>query len=224
MVLLFCGVVLVFYNRAGPPRYYAPIGLESDDSLTSNEAYVEFLALKSQFHALTTNLCHVMDLKADECLPELKKFQLAITNSDKCSQCFYDSAKKPRKIFYHTFFHFNSNDKNMLRMMNLHIMSFLATQNLCCAKLIVWTLDGFSSDVINQTRKLFDKYAKSDNFEIREFNIADLCFYGVAFNDTGRFSSFQTHPVCDNTKRLTSMDQIGLSDFVRFFGKYFFIS
>jgi hypothetical protein len=63
------------------------------------------------------------------------------------------------------------------RMIKLNSMSFLATLNLCCTMLIVWTLSDLSEHVKNDLKVTFNECILRGNVEIREFNIARLCFY-----------------------------------------------
>jgi hypothetical protein len=186
--------------------------------MSSDTAYHEYSSLKSEFRVINAKYCNVLVINASQCLAELAKLDATIRDNDPCGKCFYDKSGNPRPIYHHTFFHFKQHDTKSLRMMRLLITSFLATQNLCCAKLLVWTLADFSQVIVNDTLRTFDKHVDAGNLEIRTFNIEELCFHGLTQRESGLYSSFQSHPVCDSRSTFSSYDQVGFSDFVRFFG------
>jgi hypothetical protein len=232
IVIVSIFIYLAVIQRTDPFSFYSRI--EFKNKSTKNESvqtefnyesstqvypFTDFQFLKSKFHSLTSNHCDVLNISADKCLDELKKLHESTRTSRKCSLCLQDSNSNPRTMFFHTYFHFTANNTNMLRMMNLNVMSFLATQNLCCSKLILWTLGHFSREIVKKTNITFDKYIKSGNFEIRKFEIRDLCRFMGVNNETGLFSSFRSHPICTSVKSQQVGDQVALSDFVRFFGK-----
>jgi hypothetical protein len=86
--------------------------------------------------------CDPKNFKVSEnCLLQLEKLDKHLLSLDRtelipsyaCDKCFAPS----KKVHYHTFWNYDSFDitnaknKNRLRMINLNLMSYLATQNLC---------------------------------------------------------------------------------------------
>jgi hypothetical protein len=97
-------------------------------------------------------------------------------------------------------------------MMQLNIMSFLATQNLQCTKLIVWLLKDFNLNVKNS-------FIGNKTLELRVFDLKELCRYRKNGNGT-LHSSFENHSIClsidSSNEVFSAKTQIGFSDFVRF--------
>ena len=195
--------------------------------------FFDFTNLKIEFHSVTDKFCSITDFKgtSGQCFDKLKEFDKKIVNEvkrfnpdgtyDPCRVC--DSRNGAKKTFiYHTFFHFGINDAINRRMMNLAISSFLATQNLCCAKLIVWHLNQFDIKIINETNSLFRNYITKNNLELKVFNIAELCSFRNESYSIHATSYFAQHQICVNkafhmADLSHGREMIGFSDFVRFF-------
>jgi mannosyltransferase OCH1-like enzyme len=84
-------------------------------------------------------------------------------------------------------------------------MSYLATQNLCCSKFILWKLDEFPSSVYQEINKTFWHYINKDKVEIKTFSIKEFCISG-----------FFKKGVCNSQTSLNSKFLVALSDMVRF--------
>ena len=174
-----------------------------------------FLKQIHPFKSIIINDCSSANFTlSPKCLPNLRKFDAFLINQyrskkiniqEGCSKCLYILDTKI-KVYYHTFWNvYNLNQPN--RMVNLNILSYLATQNLCCTKLFVWVLEGTKNKfekLINQT---FSFYLKNDFVEVKEFLISDFCRNG-----------FFKQAICTanlNTD-LKQMHMVSLSDMIRF--------
>lgn len=203
-------------------------------SATSNSSYsppsVDYNLLREKFHALASLKCPVTDTKNSlDCLDQLDQFDKEIYKDlakdsqqivlDKCQVCLLDENSQKYMFLHHTFFHANSErEKHQIRqMMQLNVMSFLYTQNLCCTKLIVWILKDFDANIINDMKKLFSYYIHNDNLEFKVLKIKELC----AFKQGSMYSLFKEHRICNpsdqSSEHLSGKALIALSDFVRFF-------
>lgn len=156
-------------------------------------------------------------INAGDCFGKLNEYN-KIKVHGKINQDCNDCIKNPitRKIliiYHHTFWHINSKDSNVIglnkRVLILNIMSYLATQNLCCTKFILWKLEQFSKDIENEINEKFSKYIKENIIEIRTFDLKKLCPDSV----------FKNNNICTNrfSQDLSEKNQVAISDFVRFF-------
>ena len=153
------------------------------------------------------------------CLMNLREFDVFLINQKRskklsiqegCNKCLsiLDASQRvtPVKVYYHTFWNLNSFDKPN-RMVNLNILSYLATQNLCCTKLYVWVLEGAKRKFEGVLNKAVSFYLEKNFLEVKEFSIKDFCKSG-----------FFKHTVCTlnlNTN-LEHLSMVTLSDMVRF--------
>jgi hypothetical protein len=188
---------------------------------------------KADFAALNEKHCNVFTLNSPECLKQLKEFddRMQIEIADGQSKPENLNAEQQRRLceyspdggsiemfFHHTFFHYDKSDQKNNRMMKLNILSFLATQNLHCTKLIVWFLKEFSKDVIDDFTKMFSAYLTNKSLELRVFDLEELCNYRKLSN--GRlFSEFEKHKICAskvNLQKNLRRNVVAFSDFVRF--------
>lgn len=159
----------------------------------------------------------------ESCLLKLEQLDsYNLGQNDWCDKCFfYPNMTKPTKVYHHTFWHFdqfdynNNQHKNRLRMINLNLMSYLATQNLCCTKFIFWKLINFPMQLEKLIREFFSYYINKDIIEIRTFSVEEFCqsgffkrticsgkpnypglngHYLVAFSDMVRFAVLDKYP------------------------------
>jgi hypothetical protein len=139
--------------------------------------------------------------KSGICLQELAK----IDTSFKCNN------KRDKFITYHTFWQITSSslESYELRVLELNLMSYLATQNLLCSQFYLWHLSYFPENVKVYLLRKYKFYFETKQILMKMFIIADLCT-----ND----SFFNNHTMCNNNEyRLENKHLIALSDFVRFF-------
>lgn len=156
------------------------------------------------------------------CLEELKKIDLKIEDDKKkindyneCIECQKDKSNQKLTFYHHTFWHVRDlssvTDFNR-QLMKLNIMSYLATQNLCCTKFIFWKLPTFPRDIENELILLFSNYITKGVLEFKNFDLKELC--------ASDLSSFKTTEMCkyalNNNLDLSSSDLTALSDLVRF--------
>jgi hypothetical protein len=184
---------------------------------------------KAEFAAINEKYCKVFTLNSPECLNQLKQFDERMKNEFPASTnstvnmhrlfCEYKPDGETLETFlHHTFFNFDHNDQKNRRMMKLNILSFLATQNLMCTKLIVWLLKEFSKEVIADLNKMFSVYVGNKTLELRVFDLNEICSF-KRVNNESMFSSFVNHSVCTAKEDLHShlmRNVVAFSDFVRF--------
>lgn len=99
------------------------------------------------------------------------------------------------------------------RVLNLNVLSFLSTQNLCCARLVLWRLQQFSPVVVDYLAQQYEYFISRKIMEIRVLKHADLCVE----------SMFADHPICANSfiiDNIKSGDLVAFSDLVRFLVLY----
>jgi hypothetical protein len=143
----------------------------------SNTQIRDFSKWKTRFFNLTRSHCDARAIKQPACLSRIRQFDQNLnlqTFTDlKCSECLQNEPK----FLHQTFAHANDNFRKemILRLLKLNIMSFLATRNLCCTKLIVWTLSDFYMEISVGLIKTFSHYISVDNLEVKEFNLSALC-------------------------------------------------
>ena len=90
-----------------------------------------------------------------------------------CYKCLMNNDYNAIKIIYfHTVWEITSDeDNNEFRVLNLNLMSFLATQNLCCSRLILWKLRNFSNKKEQILKSKYKEYYDKEYFQIRAFLI-----------------------------------------------------
>ena len=88
------------------------------------------------------------------------------------SVCLTDPiSNKKHVVYYHTFWQLKGDqDEFANRLPYLNIMSYLATQNLICTKLIVWKLNSFPNSPGKRIKKDFSEKFKSKILEFRLIN------------------------------------------------------
>ena len=168
--------------------------------------------LKNEFWNIIKNDCDSFNLKSDRsCLEKVSDFNnridYSLESKDNCNEC---SWLNNDKINYHVFWQTSNYDPKSfkMRVMFLNIMSYLATQNLCCTKLIFWKLPIFPTITVDILNAVFKNYISIGSLEIRTFDLGILC--------SNKLSSFKDESWCTSTN-LGWKFLVGLSDFVRIF-------
>ncbi len=141
--------------------------------------------------------------KSDNCLKELVK----IDTNFKCNN------ERDEFITYHTFWQITTSsslESYELRVLELNLMSYLATQNLPCSQFFLWHLSQFPEIIKSYLLKKYKFYFDTQQIEMKTFNISELCTDDSFFNN---------HIICKNNlnNRLENKHLVALSDFVRFF-------
>jgi hypothetical protein len=184
----------------------------------------EKIDFQNKTHLFKTTIqldCDSKKLELNQsCLLKLEKFDTYLLNpkrkhfmpDDACEKCF--TSTKNSKVYYHTFWHYDQFDinngihVNRFRMINLNLMSYLATQNLCCTRFILWKLTNFPLQLENWIKEVFYYYIDMTIIEIRTFTVEEFCESGF----------FKTK-ICTNKPNYPSLSGrylVALSDMVRF--------
>ena len=173
----------------------------------------------NEFEAYINEYCNVHSASID-CLHKLHKLnKLESSNpKDDCHKCLHyrnDSGNEAKlTIYHHTFWQLKqinaSIDAFYSRVIKLNLMSFLATQNLCCTKFIFWKLDEFPLFYEAELNKTFRDYISTGIISMKTFYLNELC--------SSLNSSFKHTKICNQYKEmdLSSSRLIALSDLVRF--------
>ena len=84
---------------------------------------------------------------------------------------------KSRKIlkYHYVFWGIKNQSQNVLRLMNLNLMSYLATQNLHETKLIFWKLENFPKNLEKQIMKNYRFYIEKEIIIIKICNVHEFC-------------------------------------------------
>jgi len=166
--------------------------------------------------------CHPSNLKAsNRCSLFLTKFEkdynLNNLIKDDCDQCLLDNENRRNVVYYHTFWKLNSDFSDyQLRVLKLNLMSYLATQNLCCTRFLLWKLSSFPSSIENDLLHTFSYFFEKKIIILMDFESIFLCQNTIMFKN----HEFCKSKIKHNYSQLYS---VSLSDFVRFFvlGMYF---
>ena len=160
-------------------------------------------------------------LLGQKCLEKLKNFDAHLISqsntklnmTEGCDKCLILMDKngnpiKEAKVYYHTFWNLKETPHlSTLRMINLNVMSYLATQNLCCSKMIIWTLQDSIQSLENLFNKKYSFFIKSGLIEIKLFLINDFCMHG-----------FFKEAICSQKSHLSISQfyMVSVSDLIRF--------
>ena len=87
-------------------------------------------------------------------------------------------------------------------------MSYLATQNLCCTKLIMSKLKEFPQSVEKQLNTHFAKHIQNGNFQIKTFTLRVMC--------RSKHSIFLLICQIEHKANFDKYNMVVFSDFVRF--------
>jgi hypothetical protein len=145
------------------------------------------------------------------CSDALFSINESISKND-CSECLYGTENNEISIVrFHTFWELKKNEKKFeyqLRVLRLNIMSYLATQNLCCSRYFLWYLNELNNETTNYILKTFNTYIKNKTIQLMQFNFDELCKTS---------NSYRNHVICKKKFKLNVNNLIGFSDFLRFF-------
>lgn len=187
---------------------------------TNNTSNIPQLILKSslQYNSFLQKYCDPKNLKiSNECSQQLEKFNdnynYQYDKKDDCDRCIFDkNNNKKITIYHHTFWKLNNLfDDYERRVLKLNLMSYLATQNLCCSKFYFWKLENFPQVIEKDLLKSFSYYFSKKIIEFKLFNLKNECETSYLFKN---------HQICSGNTLYDSFgstDSVSLSDFVRFF-------
>lgn len=179
---------------------------------------------KQEFDKVVRKFCDSVNLRLVNfsCLIQLNKLDKKYTQIKfELGDSYHPSHEclnRP-KLNYHTFWNIENggiwsakSSKFSLRMLKLNVMSFLATQNLFCSKLLIWKLETFPTLYESEILNSFGYYIRNDVIELRTFDVNELC-------KASNLSHFVKSGICtvDGSAGMSFLFSISLSDFVRFF-------
>ena len=185
----------------------------------------EFINQTLLFKSIIQTDCNATQYKIERgCLDKLSHFDKFLLSENRTkpnlndveciNECQIMYSLNDSKVYYHTFWHFeifnisSEADKYRLRMINLNILSYLATQNLCCTKFIIWKLDKFSVDLEALIVRMFRFYIDQGLIEIKTFLVEEFCAHG-----------FFKKGVCDQKGSYRTLNErylVSVSDLIRF--------
>eukprot|EP01135_Chromosphaera_perkinsii_P001425 Nk52_evm9s168 gene=Nk52_evmTU9s168 len=185
---------------------------------------------KDQFDGYLERYCDASKLEYNLiCIKKMKELHLRMqgelersTQEGKYDKCKDDCVGRhgSNPFLYHSFWDIKNGTAKpvQVRMLRLQLYSFLATQNPCCSKLIVWKMPlKFDPSVIKSLGEEFKHHIDvTRRLEIRNFVLKDLCT-----TNSPTTSSFARHSICKDTKKAVASfaksPMTPFSDFVRFF-------
>ena len=185
------------------------------------EQLINRVLYEQEFDRIMISGCHHEDFgKQRLCNDQLKALdkqikedRLKMLDYDECDECKQPNGKK-RTVYYHTIWQLNDETNAIqIRIMKLNIMSFLATQNLCCSKFIFWKLKEFPNKIENDLRRVFAEYISRDIVELKVFDLEKICqdSKSVLSRSIMCHAGFISRSLAGSNSYL-----IGLSDLVRF--------
>ena len=187
------------------------------NSTTKPVVIEDFSKELSKFKRIIQHNCSPREFKIEreKCINEILKFDEHLINpnrtnkvlneSEGCDKCFYALNNEKKFVYYHTFWQIHETETERFRLIKLNLISYLATQNLCCTKFILWKLDEFPQSMHQRLNKTFSYYIKNGVLELKTFRIGDYCERG-----------FFKRGVCNATHSLNAKYRVSLSDLVRF--------
>lgn len=196
IVFAFCYFVYSYNSYQDLKR----IRLQNEKRISFLKSNPHLLSDPDGFISILNKFCDpVIIEQSTQCLEMLSKYK------PERKDCSNDL------VYYHTFWQLKLARLNQfnIRVLELNLMSYLATQNLKCTKFILWKLAEFPQNIEKYLNKKYEYYIKSGVIEIRTFDFNVLCS-----NDK---SSFYKHEICKEKPSLASEYLVALSDFVRFF-------
>jgi hypothetical protein len=129
-------------------------------------------------------------------------------DSELLSDCSACKGMK-RVINYHTFWQVNKGLSNTYhRILNLSILSYFYTQNVCCTKLNVWlSNDPLADNIISDLAIKYRYFIDKQFLIIKKLNVPQLC----------QGTIFERHDVCKASYNMKNKKKVvAYSDFVRF--------
>lgn len=182
---------------------------------------------RKEFDSVVTQYCNSSSnqVNASLCLNQLEQLDRKYNRIKSTSGYYhpkFECLDKP-KLTFNTFWKIGISDKSAkfsLRMLKLNVMSFLATQNLHCSRLVIWKLASFPRELESEIIDTFAEYIQNDLVEMREFDVELMCRRG-AINEP--YSHFYKSGIClEALEKGTSpslgflLSSVSLSDFLRF--------
>lgn len=148
---------------------------------------------RREFEAVLNRSCHAKNLTGAECLSTLdrldvkyRRVKLALRDYHPSWEC----AGHTKRLF-HSFWKIpwsRRAAKFSMRIVKLNIMSFLATQNLHCSKLVLWKLDTFPVEYETEIRHTFEDYFRMNAIAIETFDVQAACKVGRLSAEPSFFS------------------------------------
>lgn len=168
--------------------------------------------------------CDVKSVKIEfkSCLDKLHQLDIQMDQFrkknvlNKCDECLKINNQKTI-VYFHTFSEIKEKINSEMfifrnRILDLNLMSYLATQNLCCTRFILWKLRSFPIQTESRIMKKFEKWIKSGQVTIREFNIEKLCKLSIKTNG----STLHKYDICRTNEKFSPNQLVAFSDLVRF--------
>ena len=211
LLLLFAGFTCLYYFKS--VKYSAP-DFSPESTNTTRKKVVAYDEMTKVFNQVVNEYCNSKETKLGlNCLEKLSELDARFkdTHENPCDKC----TPQNTPVYHHTFWQLNELKSETAqfyrRTIFLNIMSYLATQNLCCTKFIFWKLKEFPQEIEDEIRKKFAYYIKNKILEIKLFDMNEI----VCAN---KGSSFQGTRLCGGTSdsSLAGRHLISLSDLVRF--------
>lgn len=166
--------------------------------------------LSNLFNLVLDQDCDPKNLKISiNCSASLKAFKPSICEIlNDCDQCLFNKDGTKMIIYHHTFWKLSDFKDYELRVLKLNLMSYLATQNLCCTQFLFWKLDNFPKNIEKDLLNTFSYYFQKNIIKFKVFNLKSLCKTTILFKN---------HSICSTKMNFMDFDSVSLSDFVRFF-------
>jgi len=217
--------ILILYTTL-----FKPIDYNNNNQASNNSNLHQLFVSTDYLNSTRTKLLEIFSTScnpevyktASECSTSLSKLNDSSIKNN-CNECNLKlNSNKGSLVYFHTFWHFENLNVNnsrskikfeyQLRVMHLNLMSYLSTQNLCCTRLIIWTLKGFNYQIKTYLSKKLIEYFQNGSVRMNVFNLKSLC--------QGSSAWFSTHSICkssnESSRNLSSIrDIVGLSDLVR---------
>ena len=157
---------------------------------------------QTDFRIFTQSNCPTKSLNTTyKCLEALKTYD---------SSGHFPITSPSKVIYHHTYWTLDAKKIDFhARVMQLSILSFLATQTLLHTKLIVWTNEPLPPRVLTSMNDEFSNYIDKNKLEFKVLDLKNLC-------DRGVFK--KKYEIC--TKFRSYGNLVAASDFVRFLVLY----
>jgi hypothetical protein len=182
---------------------------------------VNFKPWKTKFDTLVKIYCSTSFAEVKNCLSKIQQFdeQLAFNKSKSprfTSECLHDKKTLSVQTFpHHTFIDPAPVNLNFCtRIARLHVLSFLATQNLKCTRLLIWHVKDTAQVILKSIKTEFGVNLAAGDIEFKEIDLSNPC-------QITNSSVFAKHSICTrNSLKQANMsveDQANLTNFIRFF-------
>ena len=201
MVISILAFIASMQKNTAIPMYKINNVIESYFKMNySNKNILKMDDLNSiKFDDIVNIYCSVNLLNhTNECLKYLSTYNTSLLN--------VEFNINNQIIHYHTFWKPIEGKGHHNRVMKLNILSFLATQDLKHAKLIIWSVKRL--EVESELRNEFQKYVNTNLLEFKALDYEMLCSNGIFLLRK------------DECRNMNHGNNILLSDFVRFLVLY----